>query len=189
MKRIYKIILALVIIFGFTTFTFNLKANDGSLPNDEIQEEEEKSWLADLWDEEWKPKVVTAISAFIGAGGATGVLYWVFKGVKKKFNEAVASLGLSKEQTELIKKANELVLNKVEALVLERLEPLTNKVDDLAGQVKGLLEENKSLKDFIKDSLAQTNVDVERVIKILNIAFTNDKSLVTRGIASEIKKV
>jgi ABC-type transporter Mla subunit MlaD len=116
--------------------------------------------------------------------------------LKRKIDKAIDKLALSQEQTQMLKGMNEQLLQKADELVETKLKQALDKIDEYAKLTLDLLEENKQLTDIVNrltqivnDTLIKTDNKFDKIAKVLEIAFTNDKDLVRNGYAQAIEKV
>lgn len=184
-EKLMKKLIFIIFIFSMFLLPSVVYASDESIPP-----EVDQSWLAEFYETEIKPQLATFIVVCLGAvGGISGVISFTFNWVKKKVNKAINNLNINEEEKQRLNELNENILGKVEDLVIKKLEPLIERVDEMCEQNDNFIEENKTLKKQIETMTAEMVEKQDVIVKVLKIALTNDERLVKNGRASAIKKV
>lgn len=180
MKKITRIIFILFVMI--TLIGLQTTNAQEEVP---IINEEQPSELAKDFNEKILPYIITFFVAFLGNASSSLI-------IKTIFNSSLKLLGLSKDKLE---KANEVVGRS--NLINEELKLLvTNKIDEAIKDISfyqqsiiEALDENKALKDEVKNFFEESNQNYRTIIDILKIAFLNNPDLVKSGYAIEIAKV
>ena len=186
-----------IIVLSLLLMPLRVYAEDEPIDEPIIEEELEQSPIAKFYEEKIRPHGITMLTAFLGTAGGGYGLYTVLRMfLKRKIDTAIDKLALSQEQTQMLKGMNEQLLQKADELVETKLKQALDKIDEYAKLTLDLLEENKQLTDIVNrltqivnDTLIKTDNKFDKIAKVLEIAFTNDKDLVRNGYAQAIEKV
>ena len=171
-------------------------AEDEPIDEPIIEEELEQSEWSKFYEEKIRPNVISFITAYFGGNISVGIaLALVFRKLKNTANKAIDKMDTNNETKEMLKERTDKMLNKLEGIVLEKLDPYIEKVDNMTQTMYDVIEENKTLTSLV-NSLTETvttlmekmQLDNTKIVKALEIAFTNNPDLVRNGYATAIKK-
>lgn len=182
-------LLALTIVVSMLLLPIKIFAEEPTIEEPEVIEEIIPSEWTKFYEEKIRQNILTFVLSYFGGNVSVGVaLALVFKKIKKRADKAIDNMNINSETKEALKEYNEKMLDKMENITNNKLEPYIQKVDNMTQTIFTLLEENKTLTDLVETLSKKLEVENAKIAKILEIAFTNDPNLVRNGFATAIKK-
>lgn len=164
----FKGFMATAIMVGLMIFGFSTTKVNAIEQEEVVVVEEEKSWLANVLDEELTDLILNVGATATGAAVTMFAFLRSINDLKNKFKKS------SEDHTDATK-----TLKSCEKEILD---------NNLATKVAIEQNNKETLEKIIEDN-AITREEVEKLLKVFAIAFSNDSKLVKNGAANEIMKV